>query len=149
MKKNNSQLTDFGIYIDHTHCIIVTLHDGKSEAVEIKSNIVPQKRFKGEGSDKTHSVDHTGDKQMQHQNKLNNEFRKFCNSIAAQIHSANRILIIGPSDAKFELRNAIKDVKTLSKVFEETKTTNKMTKTEIVRFMKNNFATSRALENMR
>ncbi|HYV91653.1 MAG TPA: hypothetical protein VE978_07720 [Chitinophagales bacterium] len=140
MKKINSQLTDYGIYIDHPHCIIVALHNGKSEASLIKSELVTHERFEGEGSDKTRSIDQTGGRQKQHQNKLNNEFRKFCKAITAQIHNANRILIMGPSDAKFELQKEIRKTKNLRGVFEEVKPTDKMSKGEVMRFVKKNFA---------
>lgn len=92
---------------------------------------------------KTNEIDVSGDsnagRQKHIQNKGNEHFKKFCKSIIAKLEKAHRILVFGPSGAKFELQKEIKNTKSLMHVSEELLVTDKMQKNEALLFVNNHF----------
>src|SRR5215831_20680863 len=103
MNKKIIQRIDYGIYIEQNHAILVSIQNGITEETDLLSQIISRERFQGETSDKINpAVGRSDNRDRQHQNKLNTELKKFCKGIVAQLKNANRILIFGPSESKFE-----------------------------------------------
>ena len=140
--KKNTQVIDYGIYIDHLHAFLVSINNDVVETLEFKTDVGHRDRFPGEGTTKTKEGNHVTSRESKHQDKLNEDFIKFCKSIIEKIDNANRILVMGPSTAKFELQKEIRNTKHLEGVFEELKTTDKMSENEILSFVKDHFSVS-------
>lgn len=139
-------IIDFGIYIDHKIAFIISLNHLQNErfiAEEIEKNHNPgEENISG-------STDFSREKQMQHRHE--EHMRKFCKTIIAKLDRAHRILIFGPSTAKYELQKEILDTKSIMLHLkrEELMTSPQMNKEEALRFVQHHFAPSTVQENLK
>jgi hypothetical protein len=128
--KTEKNFIDYGIYIDQKQSFIISLNNilfGEFMNEETITNEI----------DASKGLD-TG-RQKHIQNKNNEQLKKFCKSIIAKLDKAHRILIFGPSQAKFELQKEIKNTRSLIHVSEELLVTDKMKKEEALRFVNDHF----------
>lgn len=138
MKKNVNVL-QYGIFIDHKKAIIVSIdtqNEITSEECKIPATPV---RFNGESTDKTGLFRHTLNRQSHKQQKSQAEFKKFCKEIAGKIKRANQIYIFGPAEGKYDLYREIESRKSMSDVYVEIGTSDKLTKAEVVRAVKEHY----------
>ena len=138
--KKSVNIMQYGIFIDHKKAILVSI-DGKNNTAteEIKMTESPA-RFSGESTDKTGMFRHTLDHQSRKQNKDQNEFRKFCKEIATRLKFANQIFIFGPAEGKYDLHREIEGRKSMSNVYVEIGSSDKMTKAEVIRTVQKHFS---------
>jgi hypothetical protein len=138
--KKNVNIMQYGIFIDHKKAIIVAI-DGENNisSEEYKFPASPS-RFAGEGTDKTGLFRHTLNRQDHKQQRAQAEFKKFCKEIVGKLNKANQVYIFGPAEGKYDLYREIEGRKSMSEVYVEIGTSDKMKKTEIVRAVKEHFS---------
>ncbi len=131
--KTEKNFIDYGIYVDHKQSYIITL----SHVVHEQFLEEYTEEFKG-----TYNLGDSDETRQVHiQNHKNEQLKKFCKAIVAQIVTPHHILVFGPSGTKFELQKEIKETKQLHGVAEELLVTDVMDKDAAVRFVTNHYTT--------
>lgn len=98
------------VWIDHSRAFIVKTNKLGDPMVitELGSDVPPH--HKG-GVTAEHL---TITNQNAHENKRDHELQKFCKEIITHLHDSEEIVVMGPGQAKFNLKNCIEDVKALA-----------------------------------
>ena len=87
---------EIGLWIDHKEALIVTA-SAENEAIKrVESHAGSHTRFSGEAA--------RGTEEDARDNRFENHLRDFYDDVITNIHDADSILIIGPGEAKFELK---------------------------------------------
>ena len=116
---------DYGLYVDHKRAYIIALDHGIHEEPLEDLTVIKE--------------DHVGgaqdiNLQLHVQNKKNEVLKKFCKTVLTKVDRANRSLVFGPAEVKFEMRKEIEDNKTLKHVPHFVETCEYMDKDEAVRY---------------
>jgi stalled ribosome rescue protein Dom34 len=94
---------DIGLWIDHRKTIIVSLTAEIEETKQIESEAEKHLRFPG-GAPAATAED-------MRDRRFENHLNKYYESIIAQIREADSILILGPGEAKVELKKRLESIK--------------------------------------
>ena len=99
--------TNIGVWIDHRKAVIVTLSDKGEDIKEIPSNVEKHRS-------RTNGVQSIGSYESQkvaasdsHQREFTGHLNVFYDEVVASIKSAESILLMGPGEAKGELKKRI------------------------------------------
>lgn len=117
----------YGIWIDHSKAIVLKLDaEGKTVSSQIDSEIEPH-HHGGKYSGEHHTI--------VNQNKANHsrdhEMNAFLKKILKELINADKIAVFGPGTAKFDLKNAIEDEKSLAGKLKACETTDELTEPQI------------------
>ncbi len=96
-----------GLWIDHKKAILLSIGEDGENIQKIESGLERHVRYRGETHPRTpYSAQYQqGDDQLD--NKFNLHLNKFYDKVIAQIRDAGSILIIGPGEAKAELKKRL------------------------------------------
>jgi len=122
-----------GLWIDHKKAVIVFGAGKDAEIKRISSNIAKHHRQSG--------VSTPADDVRQRE--LTGQLNSFYDEVVSRIHDAESILILGPGEAKGELRKRLKRVN-LSRRVVGIETSDKMTDAQIVAKVREHFLNQRA-----
>jgi stalled ribosome rescue protein Dom34 len=123
-----------GIWMDYSKALIIELLPGNMQTQTIESNFTHD--LKEESIKKS-------EKQMHH--KEEGERLKYFKKILKEIEKFNDVLIFGPTNAKEELFELIKETHVNSKVRIEIKATDKMTENQLYAYVRKHFAENQHL----
>lgn len=90
---------DIGLWIDHRRSVIVKLDGGNTEIQEIQSNTEKHERYAGDTPQKI--ADDIVDRQYA------GHLKEYYDNVISAIRDAASIFIIGPGEAKGELRKRL------------------------------------------
>ena len=123
--KNNKQL---GICMDHSSAVIIEL---------INFTTISTESEKGSESESISKIENEYDQvnRREEQQKKTDYFKK----ITDIIRDYDEVLLFGPTDAKNELFNLIKEDHNFENIKIEIRTTDKMTENQILAFIKDYF----------
>jgi hypothetical protein len=113
------KIKQLGIWMDHSKAILIELYDHKIDSKEV---VLKQMPLEQENVD-THEVKVHGKEQSHNQSV-------FFKEISDTIRDYKYVLLFGPTDAKNELFNLLKDDHNFENTAIELKTTDKMTLVE-------------------
>ena len=119
-----------GIWLDHTTARVIEYNTEELKATTLKSDLI--------GLDNQDSLQYS--ESLLH-NKENQRLKAFYKSIIAIIKDYDEILLFGPTGAKVELFNLIREEHKYDHLKIETKSTEKMTPPEEHAFVVNHFKT--------
>ena len=126
-----------GVWIDHREAIVVLLTEAGEETKHISSNVEKQLRRSGEpdhGPFEAQEVPADDSREREYTGHL----AHYYDGIIAQLREAGAILILGPSEAKGELRKRLeKDPGDTRRV--EVETADKMTEPQLVALVRHHF----------
>jgi len=98
-----------GLWIDRRSAVIVTLNEGEASLQRIPSNL--RKHVRNAGG--TRSKSPYGPRQIMAEDKRENEFLNHLNhyyqEVIGHLRDAESILILGPGEAKTELKKRLED----------------------------------------
>lgn len=134
--KKAYNLTQYGVFIDHSKAYIVAIDEKNEVSAEALKAPLGHLHFAGEKTTKTGQLGHTLNQQRKQQNKGHQEFSRFCKLITGKLTRANQIYVFGPSTAKQALRREIEQTKALKGIYLKIATRNKMDKRGAVREVK-------------
>lgn len=120
--------TEVGLWIDHKKAVIVFVAGKDTETKLITANIVERHRQSG--------VAMPADDVRQRE--LTGHLNSFYDEIISSIRDAESILIVGPGEAKGELRKRLEQ-DNVSRLVVEIKTADKMTDPQIVALVRGHF----------
>jgi stalled ribosome rescue protein Dom34 len=119
-----------GLWIDHRNAVVVILNGKGEETKHINSNIEKHVRFGGGAQDNT--------EEDIRDRRFANHLNKYYDDVITCLGDANSIIVLGPGEAKIELKNRIENnkIKNCSVTIE---TVDKMTDIQIESKVRNYF----------
>jgi cell fate (sporulation/competence/biofilm development) regulator YmcA (YheA/YmcA/DUF963 family) len=123
-----TEKTKIGIWMDHSLANLMDYSVNPMQTKTIECNFTHED--KEEALKRSESIMH---------NKKQNELSEYYKEIAKIIKQYDEVLIFGPTDAKIELYNTIKDDQAYAKIKIEIKPTGKMTENQQYAFVKTYF----------
>ena len=118
-----------GVWIDHKKAVVVSVAGKETETKVIDSNLAAHHRQSG--------VETPADDVRQRQ--LTGQLRLFYDEVALCLSEAESILILGPGEAKGELKQHLEKDHDLSRRIAGVKTSDKMTDKQIVAVIRGHF----------
>jgi hypothetical protein len=122
-----------GLWIDHKQAYAIWYKDGKVEV--IPSHIEPPAHYSG-GTQLGGKLNQKGDVELHHNDRFKQQLNRYYQQVMAALKNADSILIMGPGQAKIELEKAIKKDKNLQKRILKVETTDKMTKNQMIAYVR-------------
>lgn len=122
-----------GLWIDHRRAVIVLLTGKSEEIMEVLSGTEKRDRFTGGTDSENNSVEDMLD------NRYKNHLNSYYDKVIAVIRDAESFLIIGPGEAKRELRKRIEH-DGLAKQIVAIETVDKMTNPQIAAIVRERFS---------
>jgi hypothetical protein len=120
-----------GLWIDHKQAVIVSLLDGAESITHLKSNIEGHFRLSGGSRSSTPY----GSKSVAPEKKIEarhvNHLHQYYQKVIHEIRDAEKVLIVGPGEAKKELEKELKKSKELSPAIVGVQPADKMTDNQI------------------
>jgi hypothetical protein len=123
-----NKVKQLGVWMDHSKAVLIELYDHKLISNEID---VKQTPLETPNVD-THKV-------VEHSKEQSHNQSVFFKEISDVIRNYGNVLLFGPTDAKSELFNLLKDDHNFADTTIELKTTDKMTPIEIQEFVVQHF----------
>lgn len=133
--------TKVGLWIDHKEAIIVTLTGKEEEVGLIESKVEKQLRRSGGSPLKGPFETHRVHDQDSHERAFKKHLNTYYDTVIASIRDAESILIIGPGEAKGELKERLEKHK-LGKRILDIETVDRMTRNQIVVKVRQRFSDS-------
>jgi|GEM_PF-2026770 len=131
---NPANFIDYGVYIDQHQSFIITLYGGDLQHPRVESIV--------ETADEAPFIQHPFN------NQTREYVRKLCRSIVTRLDHAHNMLIFGPAEAKYELRNELRSAGTLFvQAGQKLVTTDSMTEAEALRFSRSHLYAERTGKN--
>jgi len=128
---------NIGLWIDHKQAFLIWLDRKKVEV--IPSNLEPRTHFSG-GARVGGKYNQSVDSELKHEDRYKSQLGKYYEKVIETIQNADSIFIMGPGEAKLELKNAIKKRKDMIQKLLKIETADKMTKNQMVARVKEFFA---------
>ena len=128
---------NIGLWIDHKQAFLIWLDRKKVEV--IPSNLEPRIHSSG-GARIGGRYNQNLDSELKHDDHYNIQLSRYYERVIKIIHNADSIFIMGPGEAKLELKNAIKNRKDMIKKLLKIETADKMTKNQMVARVKEFFS---------
>ena len=111
-----------GLWIDHRKAVIVSIKSDSEEIKSVTSNMEKHVRFSG-GAEKESEED-------QRDRRFTSHLNKYYDEVISFIRDAESILIVGPGEAKIELKNRLDSEAQIGKTV-SLETVDKMTEPQI------------------
>ena len=128
---------NIGLWIDHKQAFLIW-HNRKRVEV-IPSNLEPRTHPSG-GTRIGGRYNQSVDSELRYNDRYNNQLSKYYEQVIATIQNADSIFIMGPGEAKLELKRAINKRKELIKKLLRVETADKMTKNQMIAYVKEFFS---------
>lgn len=125
---------EVGLWIDHREAVIVTVaHKGADEGEEIKRI---SSDMEGHGRFSAHAPE--GSPEDQRDKRFANHLNRYYDEVIAAIRDADAILILGPGEAKGELKKQLEHEKLSGRIV-GIETVDKLTEPQIVAKVRQHF----------
>jgi len=128
-----------GVWIDHRHAVIVSIHQGKETTQEVESDVEPHVRLAGGSRSRTpygpQDIASDGKRDRRHAKQLTNFYRR----VIELIRDADEILIFGPGEAKLELKDTMDKSRSLTRRVVDVETADKMTRRQFAAMVRERF----------
>jgi stalled ribosome rescue protein Dom34 len=122
-----------GLWIDHKQAYLIWNEDGKVEV--IPSRIEPPAHYSG-GTQLGGKQNQKADIEARRSDRFKLQINKYYQQVITAIKDASSIFVMGPGEAKVEFQKAIKKSKDLHKRLLKVETTDKMTKNQMVAYVR-------------
>jgi hypothetical protein len=96
-----------GLWIDHKETILVTITDDTEKLKPFRSNIEKHIRYSGASHSRSQTASHNDTAEDRRDRRYANLLNSYYDEIISCLQSAESILILGPGEAKIELKNRL------------------------------------------
>lgn len=131
---------DAGIWLDHSGAIIIAINtDGQSVTTRLTSDVEPRRhsRAHSKRSSATHRA-FGGDKHGE--NRRREQIKAYYTTLVRALRGASRVLLIGPSVAKYELASRLSAKKSGAPKVVAVESCDRLTARQLVRHVETFFA---------
>jgi hypothetical protein len=123
-----------GIWIDHKRAVIVSVSAGRVTTKTLESEVGAHPRYSGQQDD-------GGEKK--YEERHSQRLEQYYDEVISQVGQPEALLIIGPGEAKLELKERLSRSKVFSERTVDIETADKLTDPQIVARVKEHFRIDR------
>ena len=135
------QKNDAGLWIDRRNAVIVSITDEGETIERVKSNV--ERKVRLSGGSRTAKTPY-GPQQVavegKQEDRIKRQLREYYQEIIRRIQDANQILILGPGEAKIEIKKEIQKSRELALSKISVEPADKMTEKQIAAKVRQFFA---------
>ena len=135
------QKNDAGLWIDRRNAVIVSITDEGETIERVKSNV--ERKVRLSGGSRTGKTPY-GPQQVavdgKQEDRIKRQLREYYQEIIRRIQDANQILILGPGEAKIEIKKEIQKSRELALSKISVEPADKMTEKQIAAKVRQFFA---------
>jgi len=135
---------DLGLWIDHKQAFLIW--SGKEKVDVIPSNLEPRAR-PAHGTRIGGTKSQYAESELRINDRYNERLKKFYTNVIEALKTADSILIMGPGEAKQELKKFLEQHKPLRKRLVKVETADKMTMNQMTAYVKEFFTRRARSEN--
>lgn len=121
---------ELGLWIDHRTAVIVTITADGEEVTQISSELTGRGRFSANAPE--------GSPEDRRDLRFGQQLHQYYAAVIAAIREADSILILGPGEAKGELKKALEQEKLGGRIV-DIETTDKLTEPQIIAKVRQHF----------
>jgi len=133
-----------GIWIDHRKAVIVSMSADRVAATTLESKLGPHSRYSGRAGSPTEGEgpqDEGGEKK--YEERYREHLDQYYDEVISHIGHPEALLILGPGEAKLQLKGRLSHNKALPECLVGIETTDKLTDSQIVAKVKEHFGIAR------
>ena len=132
-----------GIWIDHKKAVIVSVSANGVTAKTLESEVGPHARYSGRTGYPTPDGPQGGRGEKKYEERYGQQLDQYYDEVISQLGQAEALLIMGPGEAKLQLKERLGHFKALSECIVRIETTDKMTDPQIVAKVKEHYGIDR------
>lgn len=129
---------EMGVWIDHREAVIVLLLEKGEEIRQISSNVGKRIRYSGASHSRTPTGEHGDSAEDRRDRRFGALLNTFYDEVISSLREVDSILIIGPGEAKVELKKRLED-QNLGERIVGIEAADKMTEGQIVAQIRQHF----------
>lgn len=95
---------EVGLWIDHRHATLVTLHDEEEVVQHIESDVEKRIRFSGASHSSNETAPNDDYAEDKRDRRINEQITRYYDEIINHLRDAAGVLIMGPGPAKIEFQ---------------------------------------------
>jgi len=136
----NRSFKQIGVWMDHSKALIVGHDNGSATLLETVDS--PYERIirePGEGDDKTRftgNSEHSSNNEYRKNNTSQNELNEYFKMLEGKVKMYDDILLFGPSTAKEQFRNRLRENKSFDGKWLSVQPADKMTENQLLAFVR-------------
>ena len=131
-----------GVWIDHEKAFIVRKYFDNEDSFCLESGVEGSFRLSGGSRTSTPYGPQDVSSEKKIERRRSHHLHQYYQEIIKKIRNADRIMIFGPGEAKFELEKEMKEIKELNAKIAGIETADKMTERQIAAKIKKFFASN-------
>jgi hypothetical protein len=128
-----------GLWIDHKKAVIVAASADPVTATTVESQVGPHARYSGRAGYPTPNGPHDGGGEQSYEGRYGEHLNRYYDDVIARLEHPEALLILGPGEAKLQLKERLSHVKALASCAVVVETTDKLTDPQIVAKVKEHF----------
>ena len=125
---------DVGVWIDHKKAVIVSIAAGHVTTRTLESDVGPHPHYSG-------TQEGGGEKKYEERHNL--RLDQYYDEVISQLGQPDAVLLLGPGEAKLQLKDRLGRSKVSSKSIVTVESTDKLTNPEIVAKVKEHYGSAR------
>ena len=123
-----------GIWIDHRKAVIVNISGDRVSTTTLSSDVAPHPHYAG-------SQEGGGEKKYEERRK--HDLDRYYDDVIRQVGEPDALLLVGPGEAKLELKERLRRSPALSKTIVAVESADKLTDPQIVARVKKHYGIAR------
>ena len=132
-----------GIWIDHKKAVIVSTSADRVTANTVESDVGPHARYSGRAGYPTSDAPQDARGEKKYEERYGQHLDRYYDEVISQLGQPEALLILGPGEAKLQLKERLSHSKALSKGIVGIETTDKLTDPQIVAKVKEHYGIDR------
>jgi len=128
---------NIGLWIDHKQAYLIRYERKKVET--IPSNVEPRTHFSG-GIRIGGTYNQGLDSELRYNDRYKTQLNKYFSRVATILQEADSIFIMGPGEAKLELKKTLEKNKSLYKKLRKIEPADKMTENQMIAYVREFFS---------
>jgi hypothetical protein len=132
-----------GIWIDHRKAVVVSASADRVTARTLESKVGPHPRYSGRAASPTPEGGQEKGGEKQYEERYGRHLDQYYDEVISLLGQPEALVILGPGEAKLQLKERLSRSKALSHCVVELETTDKLTDSEIVEKVKEHYGIDR------
>lgn len=128
-----------GVWLDHHHAHFIEFNGKDAITQTIESGFTRHEREEGVGATGSRFGQHSTNNENNKNNRMQNELKGYYKLISDRLAGYDQVLLFGPTTAKNELHNYIKELKNFSGKHIEIKNSDKLTENQLKAAVREHF----------
>lgn len=132
-----------GVWIDHRKAVIVSASADRVTTKTLESSVGPHSRYSGRAGSQGPDGPQDEGGEKKYEERYREHLDQYYDEVIDQLGRPEALLILGPGEAKLQLKERFSRSKALAACPVEVETTDKLTDTQIVARVKEHFGLAR------